>query len=524
MKIERIEAEAWLAKAKPEGLPEKLRESGADAKGFAEGFSEELIYPPSVCKAGSDVLVMVKLESSRALAVMGENKARFDGICFSSETITLCPLSPENAARLRRILPFTAPTPVFDRDITLGLGDRLGIASPGHLRLIKKLKSIRPAGEERTVAPVLAQQSVRELDLTERSYRDVLDAASWAVFQEGYTSGWGADGDHLKTAAWVKTALKLGFTMITADVSDYIHKEFVNLGDREALSLYEKRVKKAIREKLEARYLSLALQIDTGDTIRFSREELARIVLVYGNAADYAEKLYQAGVKTGKLFDFELSIDETETPTLARAHVFMAKEMQERGINVLSMAPRFVGEFQKGIDYIGNIGDFESSFRIHASIARFFGYRISVHSGSDKFGVFPIVGRQTRYRFHLKTAGTNWLQALLVIAEKEPDFFRCLHRKALERFPAARKYYHITPDLSRIPDPDSLKDKQLNTIFKNPDARQLLHVTYGEMLREPDLKEEIYRVLNKHIEDYWSSLESHIGKHLEYLGLISGNK
>ena len=195
-------------------------------------------------------------------------------------------------------------------------------------------------------------------------------------------------------------------------------------------------------------------------------------------------------------------------------------EMKERGVTISSLAPRFVGEFQKGIDYIGDKREFDAAFRTHAAIARNFGYRISIHSGSDKFTVFPTVGKQTNHRFHLKTAGTNWLQALLVIAQTEPVFFRKIYDTALKVFPDARKYYHITPDLDNLPDLAALMDSQLPVVFENIDARQVLHVTYGEMLRDPDLKSQIYDVLHQHIEEYWDSLVEHIGKHLVHLGLM----
>src|SRR4030042_883158 len=76
-----------------------------------------------------------------------------------------------------------------------------------------------------TASPVPAQQSLRELTLTSRTYEEVLDASTWAVFREGWRDAWGADGDHLKTAEWVRRGLALGDTMITADVSDFIHGE-----------------------------------------------------------------------------------------------------------------------------------------------------------------------------------------------------------------------------------------------------------------------------------------------------------
>ncbi|KKN55303.1 hypothetical protein LCGC14_0583470, partial [marine sediment metagenome] len=181
-------------------------------------------------------------------------------------------------------------------------------------------------------------------------------------------------------------------------------------------------------------------------------------------------------------FDFELSVDESSAPTSPQAHLFIANEICEANIKVSSVAPRFVGEFQKAIDYIGDLDAFKRSFRTHAALARYFGYKISVHSGSDKFSVFPVIGELSRGRFHIKTSGTNWLEAVKVIARKDPGLYRELHRKALLTFDRATKYYHVTTNIKKVPDLSTLRDGQLPELFNNPDARQLIHITYGEIL------------------------------------------
>ncbi|HUV09235.1 MAG TPA: tagaturonate epimerase family protein [Spirochaetia bacterium] len=521
------ELEVWLSLAQERGVTAKIARlldtdvppKGSPREIFAQ--DEDLLYPASVHKAGGDVLALLKLKLDTALGVFGKNRNGFKGIRRDSNgmPVQFCALNHANAEELRKALPFTAPSPLSGMDVTIGVGDRLGVASPGHIRLFQSLneKTLKVKGIK--IAPVFAQQSVREITLTDRVYEDVLDSASWAVFQEGFEEPWGADGDHLKTVDWVKKALKIGFTMITADVSDYIRGEFASLEEREILAIYEKRTDKSERARLEGRYLNLFLELDTGDVIRLSRADLARATLVYSEALEHALAIYQVGMRTGKVFDFELSIDETETPTLPQAHVFIANEMKERDVRISSLAPRFVGEFQKGIDYIGDKREFESTFKIHAAIAREFGYRLSVHSGSDKFTVFPAVGKYTNYRFHLKTAGTNWLQALLVIAETEPAFFRKLYGAALKVFPEARKYYHITPNLENLPDLAALLDSQLPVVFENIDARQVLHVTYGELFKDKELKKQFFSILARRMERYWESLYQHIGKHFKYLGL-----
>ena len=97
-------------------------------------------------------------------------------------------LTHDLAMFLRKQFPFTAPQSLKGKDATIGTGDRLGLANPAHIRAVR----------EYDIFPVLAQQSIRELNFTKRTYDDVLDAATFAVFQEGYEDGFGFDGDHLK--------------------------------------------------------------------------------------------------------------------------------------------------------------------------------------------------------------------------------------------------------------------------------------------------------------------------------------
>ncbi len=92
------------------------------------------------------------------------------------------------------LFPFTKPVSLREHKITIGTGDRLGVATPGHIRAVQKFR----------VRPVLAQQSVRENTQTGRSFKEVVSDAAWAVFQENYQDGYGADGDHLKSLEEIK--------------------------------------------------------------------------------------------------------------------------------------------------------------------------------------------------------------------------------------------------------------------------------------------------------------------------------
>jgi hypothetical protein len=473
------------------------------------------VFPRSPVEHDGAVFALAAAAEGLRLLVTGPDGAArgfeaTERLGSGTELVHVAPANHANAERLRAVLPNAAPSPLASRDTTFGTGDRLGLAGPGHLAAFRRFAA----------SPVLAQQSLRELTLTSRTYEEVLDASTWAVLREGWRDPWGADGDHLKTEEWVRRALAIGYTMITADVSDFIRGEWAGRSDAEALAQWQA-LDAGLRRGLEERYLGTATSLDAGEAVRFTPPELARTVLVYGEAVEHAARLYRACVaeKGEGRFDFELSIDETATPTTPQAHVFMAREASRRGVAVSSLAPRFVGEFQKGIDYIGDVREFEASFAVHAKICRTLGHRISVHSGSDKFSVFPAIGRLSRGRFHVKTAGTSWLEALRVVAAADPGLFRDLYVHGRRTYDSARKLYHVTPDLSRLSEPAGLPAAAAAALLDDRDARQVLHITYGEMLGVPDLKRRLFEVLAASADAYAAALDRHIGRHLAALGV-----
>jgi hypothetical protein len=473
------------------------------------------VFPRSPVEHDGAVYALAAAAAGLRLLVAGPDGAAagfevVERLGSGRDTVHVCPVHHANAGRLRAVLPNAAPSPLASRDVTFGTGDRLGLAGPGHLAAFRRS----------TASPVLAQQSLRELTLTSRTYEEVLDASTWAVFREGWHDAWGADGDHLKTEEWVRRALAIGYTMITADVSDFIRGDWAAKSDAEVLAQWQT-LDAGVRRGLEERYLRSPFPVDAGEAIRFTPAELARTALVYREAVDHAARLYRAcaAEKGEGRFDFELSIDETATPTTPQAHVFMARESSRQGVAISSLAPRFVGEFQKGIDYLGDVRAFEASFAVHAALCRSLGHRISVHSGSDKFSVFPAIGRLSRGRFHVKTAGTSWLEALRVVAAADPALFRDLYAHARRTYDNARKLYHVTPDLSRLPDPAGLPAAAAAALLDDRDARQVLHITYGEMLAAADLKRRLFDVLAGSADAYAAALERHIGRHLETLGV-----
>ncbi|WP_281888502.1 tagaturonate epimerase family protein [Paenibacillus sp. YYML68] len=472
------------------------------------------VYPSSYTQVEGASLLMVKNGHEKVILAAGSAPVVEALEGTQEEGFKVCPLSHANRLVLNKFFPYTAPQAFGTQIATIGLGDRLGIASPGHIQTVRG----------HNIRPILAQQSIRELTLTGRTYEEVLDAAAFAVFQEGYKDGYGADGDHLKTDADIKMALDLGFTMLTLDCSEHIDNSIESLSTADQEAKYAE-LPEAVRSHYEGRYLGQTFDA-AGTRFSFDRASLIKNVLIYAPAIDFMERIYNTYiVNAGRGIDFEISIDETATPTDPESHFLVSYELYARNMTIYSMAPRFCGEFQKGIDYIGDIAQFEKELAVHAAISDHFGYKLSIHSGSDKFSVFPLVGQYTKGRFHLKTAGTNWLEAVRTVAKVNPSLYRRMHQYALDNFHVAAAYYHVTTDLSKIAQLDQVSDENLADAYMNEDnARQLIHITYGILLQAKDdngqslFKDEFFRTLSEQEEAFNESLCTHIGKHLQLLG------
>ena len=434
-----------------------------------------------------------------------------------SQSLLVGPANPRNASVLRFRLPWLRPR-LLGLRTSAGLGDRLGLATPGHVR------AVRATGG--TVAPIFPQQSIREMSRTGRTPQQVMDDAMWGVLAEGWQEGFGADADHLKTTVDIDACMRAGFTFFTIDPGEYVD----NRAETASLSELRAALNGLPWEKLEddpralsARYLSQSVDAE-GYRIRFDEHRLLRAVVKYGRAVAHVATMYWhlTGLAGGRNCELEISVDETETPTSHAEHVYLASELKRLGVRWVSLAPRYVGRFEKGVDYIGDLAAFESDFSVHAAIARQLGpYKLSLHSGSDKFSIYPIAMRLTGGLVHLKTAGTSYLEALRTIAAHDSELFRSIYVFARERYETDRASYHVSACLDRAPLPEAVSNAELPVLLNHFDAREILHVTFGSVLtsRLPDGGWRFYDlfmdVLHSHPDTYAANLEAHFLRHLK---------
>src|SRR5262249_40273072 len=150
------------------------------------------------------------------------------------------------------------------------------------------------------------------------------------------------------------------------------------------------------------------------------------------------------------------------------------------------------------------------------AVSRTFGpYKLSLHSGSDKFRVYPIASHVAGDLVHLKTAGTSYLEAVRAIAQSNPELFRRILAFAVERYPTDRATYHVSAEVEKLPDPDALPDGALPNLLDDFHAREILHVTFGSLLHHPDLRALFFATLRGDEETYYEMLEQHFDKHLK---------
>ena len=407
---------------------------------------------------------------------------------------------------------------------SFGFGDRIGLATPGHVA------AMLAAGQG--IEPIFPQQSIREMARTQRTPAQVMREAVTAATAAGWKGRTGADADHLKTEQDVDVTAAAGFTFFTLDPSGLVDQHADNYDE------------KTLREKfLTARqycpwftgYKGRSIKLPSGTLIELSELSCTRAGVKYGAAIQHAIQLsgHVAHVHRplGRHFEIELSVDETHQPTTLAEHFIIADQCLKGGMKLVSLAPRFPGDFEKGVDFKGDTSTLEQSLRDHAAIAELLGpYKLSLHSGSDKLSVYAALSRATRGRFHVKTAGTSYLEALRVVARHDEILFRAIVGFARERYAVDRATYHVSATLESAPPPDPStsadvlereylecwSDVATGKGFTRP-GRQILHCTFGSTLTHREFGPAIRHILESHPETYTEVLKEHFVRHLQAL-------
>jgi tagaturonate epimerase len=405
---------------------------------------------------------------------------------------------------------------------SFGFGDRLGCATEGHAMALLE------AGGQ--IRGIFAQQSIREMTRTRRTPHEVMHAAQRGLAKVDFRGVWSADADHLKTADDIRATMEAGFVFFTLDPSEFVNRSADHVPLDQLAAMF-----RPLSEQYSwwREYLGKEISLDRG-RLHFTEERVRRGIVKYARAIEKAIELartvaHEASLR-GSSWELELSVDETEEPTTPEEHYMIAEQLANQGVRLASLAPRFVGHFEKGVDFQGDIAELSRTMDLHAEIARRLGpYKLSLHSGSDKLSMYPVLQATTQGMFHVKTAGTSYLEGLRVVCQRDSKLFRQIVEFCRSRYDTDRASYHVSAELNSTPSPEVLNGEELEQVYLDrwqdvPPGqgfralgRQILHCTFGSVLTHPQLGPAVLDCVRRHVEEYHELLRVHFGKHLQAL-------
>jgi hypothetical protein len=242
-------------------------------------------------------------------------------------------------------------------------------------------------------------------------------------------------------------------------------------------------------------------------TLRIDEAFITAAAGKYLRAVQTAGLIYRhiAGRKGAETFVAEVSMDETDLPQSPAELLIILIAMADERIPLQTIAPKFTGRFNKGVDYVGDLSQFEREFYDDLAVLQYaiqhYGLpdnlKLSVHSGSDKFSLYPIIRkavRETGAGLHLKTAGTTWLEEVIGLSEAEGDgleLVKEIYAYALQHIDELCGPYAsvIQIDPSQLPTEAETRKWSGNQFANairhipsepefNPHMRQLLHVSF----------------------------------------------
>jgi tagaturonate epimerase len=394
---------------------------------------------------------------------------------------------------------------------SFGIGDRFGKEGEAQLRAIQEINNL---GID--VVPVW-NKSNREHKIVKTTHAAVRHEADEAVASLGWKKEYYVDADHIQLDNVDEFIAFSNF--FTIDVAHFIAKPSDDRTKQEFLKRYE-------------RYIGKLLIPGIDEVFTIDKSFLESIADNYCMAIQEVKKIYNYVVaKKGKdNFIPEVSMDETHQVQSPVELFFILAELKEQGVELQTIAPKFSGLFAKGVDYIGDVKKFAMEFEQDVAVIKYAvktlglpeNLKLSVHSGSDKFSIYPAI-QQVLKKFdagiHVKTAGTTWLEEVIGLALSEGtglEVAKKIYQGSLGRYDELTAPYASVLNInrSRLPSEtevmswDSnqfagalIHDQQCN--LYNPDFRQLIHVGYK-------IAAEIGEQYTKALDEHRTEIEKNV--------------
>ena len=396
------------------------------------------------------------------------------------------PLDHKTAVMLRREFPWTAPSRVLSLRKTMGVGDRLDLCAPGILEGFRDSDAV----------PVPVQQSPRELNLSGRTWEEALDAATFAVYREGYLGPWGACADRLQSFQEIEAALAAGYTCLSVDCAPLLGQ-----GDAPTDEL---------REQYQGRTFSVE-----GKQIVFDRLTLEDCCREYGQVVILLSEIYYSYAQRSEA-DLEVLLNEADTPTGGAGLYFLANELCRRGVSFQAVCPRLELPLEAAAPLEEEAESLRKELELLNVVSRNFGFKLSIRNLEHKPELLSLLGEVTGDRFHGSLGGLCWLEAMRLLAREEPVLFRLVYGLSLTALPVARQVFPSSLDETDIPSLDALTDGELPSLLFRPSVIRLLDLTYGQVLHS-QLKERLLIFLRSHAARLEEQMKNQVRANLDRL-------
>ncbi len=372
------------------------------------------------------------------------------------------------------------------RKNTFGMGDRFAREGEAQLSAVVQARAL---GAD--VFPVW-NKSNREHGIVGSRPDDLRAEADAAVVALGWNDDYYVDADHigLKTV----DAFLAGSNFFTLDVADFTGKP----AEAAAIDGFVKDIGK-FGGRLDIPGIDVPLDLGA-DAVRGAAGKFLLAVQEAGRIHRHI-----ADAKGADTFVTEVSVDETDLPQTPVELFLILAMIAREGIPVQTIAPKFTGRFNKGVDYVGDLGQFEKEFDEDLSVIAFsvreFGLpaslKLSVHSGSDKFSLYPIINRLVKKHdagLHVKTAGTTWLEEVIGLAEAggaglqiAKEIYAGAHPKAADLIAPYGPVVDI--DIAKLPSPAEVlgwSSEEFTAVLRHDQSnpaydsqfRQFVHVSF----------------------------------------------
>lgn len=369
---------------------------------------------------------------------------------------------------------------------SFGTGDRFGKEGLAQLQALQEIKKL---GIE--VAPVW-NKSNREHSIIHSVPSDVKSEAEAAVAAGKFTGNYYIDADHINLETVDKFVDCSNF--FTIDVAHFIGMKPAQEAVREFTARYGK-------------YLGSMSIPGIEKNLSVTEAFLTNLANNYLVAIEEVRKIYEhiCSVKGKENFIAEVSVDEAEIVQGPLELFFILAMLKEKGVMVQTIAPKFSGLFAKGVDYIGDVNGFTTEFEQDVAVINHAvnelglpkTLKLSVHSGSDKFSIYPAIRAAIRKfdaGIHVKTAGTTWLEEVIGLAEAGADgleIAKIIYAKSMDRYDELTGPYATVLNINRQLLPKVAEVNSWNSRMfcealihdqrcknYNPHFRQLIHVGY----------------------------------------------